>query len=156
MVHQALDGIRRVFTGLLLERPGKKAGIDRLIESLEKSGLAIEKHVAKAPASPSNIETLAHIIGIERWGLRRLRVALGEPLMLEEYDAYRPTVKDWQALREAFHAARQETISLSKSLRMAGVDPSAHVPHNQFGDVSLLGWLVYLNQHANIESKKIY
>ena len=155
IIHQALGGLRRAFAGLILEAPARRAGIDRLIKTLEKSGQAIEQSAARTSARPSNFDTLAHIIGIERWGQRRMRVALGEPLALEEYDGYRPEEKNWLALREQFRTTRQETISLCKSLRMAGVDPSTRVPHNQFGEITLLGWLLYLTQHAKIESMKI-
>jgi hypothetical protein len=85
-----------------------------------------------------------------------MRVALGEPLLQEEYNDYRPLETDVPTLRAVFQATRQETVSLCKSLRMAGVDPETRILHNQFGEISLLGWLYYLIFHAGIESRRIY
>ena len=99
---------------------------------------------------------LTHLIGIERWGQQRLRVALGEPLALDEYDPYRPEGEDWAGLQQCFQRTRQETISLSKSLRMARLDVGTRICHNQFGEISLLGWIFYLNFHAKLESLKIH
>jgi hypothetical protein len=156
IIERALSGLRRAAASLIIELPARWTGIDRLIERLEKSGRSLEKRAAAAGARSSNAEVLAHIIGIERWGQRRLRVLLGELGTLDEYDFYRPKEKDLAALRTIFQTTRQETISLCKSLRMAGIDLGARVLHNQLGEISLLGWLYYLNLHARIESQRIY
>jgi hypothetical protein len=95
------------------------------------------------------------MIGIERWELRRIRVALGEPVINEEYDAYRPAEQDWSQLRASLRSARLATIAMGKTLRMAGVDANTRIMHNQFGEISLLGWLFYLDLHARIESMRI-
>jgi len=43
------------------------------------------------------------VIGIERWGQRRLRMLLGEPPVSDEYDSYRPGEDlSMPALRDAF------------------------------------------------------
>lgn len=149
------SSIQHAYAVLFLELPARVMGINRLIRQLEKFPLTFEKKAAVIKGRPGNIEILAHIIGIERWGQRRLRVALGEPLILEEYDFYRPDEKDWQRLLDTFHNVRQETISLSKSLRMAGVDPMMRIMHNQFGEINLLCWLFYLDVHAFLESARI-
>ena len=150
-----LSRIRQIVMEFIIELPARMIGIDRVIRGLEKNGQAIEKRIATANDRANNREALAHVIGIERWGQQRLRVALGEPLVVDEYDAYRPESEDWPGLITSFHATRQSTISLSKSLRMARVDPHMRIQHNQFGEISLLGWLYYLNLHSSLESKRI-
>ncbi len=152
---QAITGIRRGIVWFLFELPANFLGLDRLIRQLEKSGQGLTGRVAHVKGYPRNQEVIAHIIGIERWGQRRLSVALGEPLLAEEYEAYRPSHKEWAQLQAALAKVRQETVSLCKSLRMAGVDPRLRVRHNQFGELSLLAWLFYLILHAQIESLRI-
>ena len=143
--------IWQAISQVLIEFPARRMGFDRLIARLEKSALAIEKRGSKLRGRPNECEVLAHVIGIERWGQRRLRVALGEGLALEEYDTYRPEQQKWESLLSLFLSTRQDTVSLSKSLRMAGVDPTVKIVHNQFGRLSVLGWLSYLNLHASLE-----
>lgn len=150
-----LNGIRKTITGLFIEMPARMSGFDRLILNLEKTGRGIEKRIVAAGDRPNNREALAHIVGMERWGQQRLRVALGEPLVIDEYDGYMPENETWPELQQSFRATRQVTVSLSKSLRMARVDPGMRIKHNQFGEMSLLGWLYYLNLHANLESIRI-
>lgn len=155
-IDQILGGLRSAVAAVIIELPARWAGVDRLIRRLEKGGRAIEKRLTSAGNRPSNAAMLAHIIGIERWGQRRIRVALGEPLPADEYDAYRPAETDLAALRVVFQNTRQETVSLCKSIRMAGVDPETRILHNQLGEISLMGWLFYLSAHAGIESLRIY
>lgn len=156
IIDQGLSGLRSAAAAVIIELPARWTGIDRLIRRLEKDGAALNKRAAAAADRPSNAAVLAHIIGIERWGQRRMRVALGEPLLSDEYDTYRPAETSVPALRAAFLATRQETVSLCKSLRMAGVDPRTRIHHNQLGSISLLGWLFYLTVHAGVESLRIY
>jgi hypothetical protein len=153
---RTLQAIQHFIALLIIELPARAAGLDRLITRLEKNGQALEKRFLKTNDRPANQQILTHMIGIERWGQRRLRVALGEALVPEEYDHYRPEQQDWRKLQETFLSVRQETVSLGKSLRMAGVDPNTSIHHNQFGEISLLGWFYYLNLHASIESFQIH
>ncbi|MCJ7624103.1 MAG: hypothetical protein MUO76_11415 [Anaerolineaceae bacterium] len=96
--------------------------------------------------------TALHIIGIERWGQRRLRVALGEPFELDEYDEYQPSEDlGWEELIDTFHNARRETAALAKAMGERG-DAHIYIRHNQFGDLSVRSWFRYLDMHANIES----
>jgi hypothetical protein len=98
---------------------------------------------------------LSHVVGIERWGQRRLQVALGEPLLMDEYDNYRPARDlDWQGLQAEFQATRRETIALAQRLEQAGAE-ATRVNHNSFGDLSVRGWLYYLGRHADLESRRI-
>lgn len=153
-INQIVGSVRSAVAALVIELPARWMGMDRLIQRLEKDGKTLGQRVAAG--RPSNAAVLAHMIGIERWGQRRIRVALGEPLSVEEYDRYRPAETDISALRSIFQNTRQGTISLCKSLRMAGVDPQTRILHNQFGEISLLGWFYYLCLHARIESLRIY
>lgn len=145
-------GVQHWMAFLLIELPARRIGMDHLIERLEKSIGLLDRRILAASRRPRNQDILAHMIGIERWGQRHLRIALGESQHLEEYDAFRPSGKAWNELYDALRSSRQSTVRLSKSLRMAGVDPATPIPHNQFGEISLIGWLYYLNLHANIES----
>lgn len=156
LINQILSGLRSTAAAVMIELPARWTGMDRMIQQLSKSGAALDKRAAAAADRPTNAAVIAHIIGIERWGQRRLRVALGEPLLEDEYNPYRPVETGVPALRAAFQSTRQETVSLCKSLRMAGVDPRTRIHHNQLGDISLLGWLFYLKVHAAIESLRIY
>ena len=92
---------------------------------------------------------------MERWGQSRLRVALGQPLVLDEYDGYRPTMgQSWNELQDAFTATREQTILLAEQFASAELGETT-VRHNEFGDLSILQWLVYLRTHANTELWKM-
>lgn len=147
-----LRNIQAAFISIFLELPARVIGMEGLLNHLENSRLAFQKRMQSLSGRPNNQKILAHIIGIERWGQRRIRVALGELQIDDEYDPYLPPEQDWQFLQEAFLTTRQATIGLGKSLRMAGIDPHMRIQHNQFGAISVLGWLYYLNLHARIES----
>ena len=141
--------------GLLIERPAKKWTLTQLATRLEAAGQQMEQRMAEAGDAQPNREKACHIIGIERWGQRRLQVALGEPLIVDKYHAYRPGPDlDWQELRAEFHATRQDTIALVHRIDKAGAD-TVLVPHNDFGNLSVRGWLRYLDKHASIEGKRI-
>jgi hypothetical protein len=141
--------------GFLIERPAKKLTLAQLAASLEASGLQMEQRMVESGDTPSNRERAYHIIGIERWGQRRLQVALGGELIMDRYHEYRPAPDlDWQELRATFRATRQDTIALVERIEKAGVD-AVLVPHNDFGDLSVRGWLRYLDYHASLEGKRI-
>ncbi len=99
---------------------------------------------------------LRHITGIERWGQSRLRAFLGAPLVRDEYDDYRPGKElDLDGQRSAFRETRDETIELVRQIAKANVPDSVTVAHNDFGPLSVRGWLRYLDAHASLESKKL-
>jgi hypothetical protein len=102
-----------------------------------------------------NRRILSHIIGIERWGQRRLRVFLGEPFVDEEYNSYRPPREmSWSELRTQFRETRTQTLTLIDPI--AAADPGGQrVYHNQWGLLSARGWLNYLDVHARGESFKM-
>lgn len=149
------DLIRKPIVNLIIERPGRKRTLAEWSQKLAQDGEAIQQQVATIQ-SPQAKATLRHITGIERWGQRRLQVALGEPFVRDEYDGYQPDGDaDIASVRAAFRTTRAATVALVQTLAAAGVDAQVTVPHNQFGPLSVRGWLSYLNGHANLESKRI-
>ena len=138
----------------MAERHARGKNVAELAEELEASGRALDARFAAAPDTAGNREAVAHWVGIERWGQRRLRVALGEPLVIDAYHGYRPDKEEgMERLREAFAATRTATLDLIAELQAAGVDPATTIRHNDLGDLSVAGWLAYLLQHPEQESK---
>lgn len=85
-----------------------------------------------------------------------MQVGLGEPVLHDEYDAYRPrTDLSMEQLRAALVETRMETVRLARELGARAVEATGTVAHNQFGELSLRGWLRYLDTHANLESQRL-
>ena len=146
----------RLFKYLMIERPTKGRSVGELAATLQASGEELARRFAGAPEGDKNREKLRHIISIERWGQQRLRVGLGEPSASDESRSYKPAPDtEWRALQEEFSRTRGETLELADRLSQAGVDPTLTVPHNQFGPLTLRGWLRYLETHASFEGKRI-
>ncbi len=143
----------------ILERPGAKRSLAEWIDALVTSGAAIDARAAGAAdqsATGKAAQTLRHITGIEAWGQSRLRVLLGAPLQVDEYDAYAPGVElDVAPLRAAFAATRDATVALVRQLADAHVDDTQTVVHNSFGPLTARGWLAYLESHATREASRI-
>lgn len=149
------DLLRKPIVNLLLVRPGRKRSFAEWAQKLAQDGETIVGRVA-AKQTPTASATLRHIIGIERWGQRRLQVALGEPLVQDEYDGYQPDANtDWATLLDAFRTTRQTTVTLAQQLAAGAVSDQVLVLHNQFGPLPLRAWLSYLDTHANLESRRI-
>jgi hypothetical protein len=134
-----------------IERPASRMPVVDLAAALSASGDDVRGRLAKAGASPRNVARLRHIIGIERWGQRRLRTFLGEPPATDGHHPYKPTETEWGALLTEFASARADTVALAAELTTA--DERATVPHNQFGPFTARGWLRYLDRHARMEAK---
>lgn len=151
--------IGRVIGGVLrpiLERQAKGRSVHEFAEALERSGEEVEKRLRDAPDTPRNREVANHIVGIERWGQRRLRVALGEPFVEDSYRGYRLLEgMDLEALRSAFSDTRQDTVGLARELSFAGPELQTKVRHNDLGELSVGGWLAYLEGHAKRESTRL-
>ncbi|GIK55283.1 MAG: hypothetical protein BroJett015_09460 [Chloroflexota bacterium] len=144
-----IGSVMRWFT----ERMGRNYTLVQLAEKLEKSGQTVHGRMESTSNSESHRKAARHIIGIERWSQSRLRVALGDPLTLDEYDGYCPDAQlDMAALARAFAETRQESIQLAQQLEAAGVSPIQTVRHNELGDLTIRGWLVYIGNHAWRES----
>ncbi len=134
------------------ERRARQRTLDEAARDLERAGERIDAHLAGKPDTPSNREAIAHCVGIERWGQSRLRVGLGEPLQMDGHQGYRPDLAAGvDALRASMTETRAATVALARDLAAAGVDPTTTVRHNDLGDLSLAGWLAYLEQHASRE-----
>ena len=147
--------LRESITNLFLERPFRNLSAAQMAQRLELDGRTLERTFAAAKDNESNRKLLSHVSGIERWGQSRLRVALGEPLVMDEYDGYRPAAAvSWAELQDAFHSTRQQTVALAGQLDQP-VTSGVKVPHNQFGPLTLRSWLRYLDIHANMEAKKL-
>lgn len=102
--------------------------------------------------TPANRETLNHWIGIERWSLSRVRVAGGEPLVDGSYHPFRVNGGvGWEELKSEFVQARAESVELARSLERLGVDPSFTVRHNHLGELTVVEWFVYIDDHSRRE-----
>ena len=151
--------IGRVIGGILrpiLERQAKGRSAQGFADALERSGVAVQKRLENAPDTPRNREVANHIVGIERWGQRRLRVALGEPLVIDPYRGYRlPEGTDYGALQSAFGDTRRDTVQLARELGFSDPKLQVKVRHNDLGELSVGGWLAYLEGHAQRESTRL-
>lgn len=138
----------------ITERGAKNLTLDDLIGRLEKNTPTIQRWFETVPDIPKNHDLAKHVIGIERWGQRRLRVALGEPFMQEEYDRYRPAAHDMPTLSQEFADTRAETLRIARQLCEQHISPVQQVAHNDMGGVTVRGWLHYLDGHAYRESSR--
>jgi hypothetical protein len=138
----------------VMEQPAKRQGLTKLTQNLSDSGEALHRDLERIEDSDKNRNQLRHIIALERWGQRRLRVALGEPFVKDDNHTYKPSAETpWTVLKEMFSATRAETVTLAEELKAK--DITQKVLHNQFGPVSVLGWLRYLETHARLEGKRL-
>jgi hypothetical protein len=136
----------------MFERPVRGRSVVELAEALSASDLEVRERIAKKKPTPANAARLRHVIGIERWGQRRLRVFLGDPLEMDGHQPYKPPADaDWPTLQAELASARADTVALAGML--TAVDPARTVPHNQFGPLTVRGWLRYIQGHASTESK---
>lgn len=133
----------------------RQQSYEQLIALLETGMTRIEKQMQK-PHTDKNHAIMTHIIGIEIWAQKKLATALGEPAGEHEYIPYRPS-KDvaWDALLPLMRQTRADTIDLAKRLAQANINPNHTVRHNDWGDLTIKGWLMYIYLHADFEAKKI-
>lgn len=146
----------RFFVRSLVERPAQRAGPARLATRLEASGAALDARFRGAAADPKAPTTLRHILAIERWAQRRLRVALGDVAFeRDESGAYGPPEgASYEALLEALAVTRSETVSLAR--RVADEERAgAVVEHNGVGPLTAVGWLQYLRVHGDLEARRV-
>lgn len=150
-----VNAIMHMGAVLFIERPARNKQISEFIPALQSSAEAITGRIIKARENVRNHAQVTHIIGIERWCQQRLKVALGEPLVEGEYDPYRPPEDTpWEALKDEFEATRQQSIELVEALAERA-DPNMPIPHNQYGELTVNGWLQYLDLHASMTSRLI-
>jgi hypothetical protein len=135
------------------ERKAKNESYADLQERLHRNELAVYKRMMNATDFAHNHKTSAHVIGIERWGAHRLRVLLGEPLIVDEYDGYAPSAElSMPALAEEFKQTREATIALVSELQSKGVALTETVLQNDLGDMSLRAWIFYIENHTGRET----
>lgn len=140
----------------IVERQGRGHSLEAWAAVLEATGRDVSARLEGATDTPTNREVANHIVGIERWGQRRLRVALGETPILDSYRGYRlPEGTSVEGLAQAFADTRRQTVELARTLNAAPLSPEAKVKHNDFGALSIRGWLAYLSGHAKRETVRL-
>ncbi|MHA0042801.1 DinB family protein [Deinococcus sp. PEB2-63] len=149
--------IKGAVVSRVLERPAGRSSYQELAHSLETSGTHLTGRAARAADTHANRETLAHIIGIERWGQHRLGAALGKhPDLSAPYHPHRPpqdtTLPQLQALITSTRAA---SVDLARQLHTRPPNDDQTIPHNSLGDLTAKAWLRYLTHHADLESRKL-
>jgi hypothetical protein len=148
------DSVTKLIVNLMIEQPAKRQGLAALQKRLQKTGDDLATRLKGIKDSKENREKLRHIIAMEKWGQGRLKVALGEAFVADENQAYKPVEEtSWEDLKSLYSITRLETKDLARKLNNSNV--TLKVPHNQFGPLSVLGWLRYLNTHAFFESKRL-
>lgn len=150
------ETVLKLVAPLFIENPAQKQSFAQLTVKLEKSQGEITTRIRGVQTQ--NLEkhraTLRHIIGIERWGAERLKVALGETFKHDGQKDYHPNPNsDVAALLEDFNHTRLETLRVAKLVEQQ--NPNAKIEHNGFGLLSVKGWLAYLNIHSSMESQKL-
>lgn len=135
-----------------VRRKARGRSLAELIRSLEEFGASLDERIAGAVDTPGNREAVNHWIGIERWSQRRLRVAQGEPPLLDRYHGYRePEGATLAELRRAMRATREDTIALARELERDGFDRQLTIRHNDLGELTVLEWLAYIDDHTRRE-----
>ena len=146
----------KCFRMLMVDRPAKNQSLESLTDQLSGSQQIILDKVTGAMDNEDNRKQLTHVIGIERWGQNRLKVALGEPLTMEEYDGYRPqTGTSLPALAETFTQTRQNTLAVAEKLTAVPDVAGKIVEHNDMGQMTVRSWLYYLDLHSNYELRNV-
>jgi hypothetical protein len=146
----------KLIVPLFVENPAQKQSFAQLTARLEKTQGKIANRInaVKTQNLEKHRALVRHIIGIERWGTARLKVALGEAFKRDGQKDYHPDQnRNLTALLEDFNNTRLETLRVAKLLEQQ--NPDAKIEHNGFGPLSVKGWLAYLNVHAETESKKL-
>ncbi|MCO5182829.1 MAG: hypothetical protein M9965_02680 [Anaerolineae bacterium] len=151
-----MNPIRQFAITMIMERPARKLDLAGHASQLQQSGEVLSKRLGSMMDSDRNRQVLSHIIGIERWSQSRLRVPLGSEFVNDEYDRYRPKRDtSWSDLKTQFHTTRAASVDLVGALQAADVDPATIIKHNNYGPLTIRGWLHYINMHANLESKRL-
>ncbi len=140
----------------IVERQGRRHPLEGWSQVLEGTGHEVAARFGGVPDTPTNREVANHIVGIERWGQRRLRVALGEPPLEDSYRGYRlPEGTPMAGLAQAFAETRRQTVELTDALHAANLTSETRVEHNDLGALSVRGWLAYLSGHAKRETIRL-
>lgn len=134
----------------------RNKSLNELISAAEAGGKTIMDNLKDKPDTPANRKQMRHIIGIERWGQRRLKTLLGEPPLTDEYDGYQPAESlDFNALKAEFKSTRAETAKILRTIQKKGLAKTGKALHNGMGEIPITIWAGYLTMHANFEHKRI-
>ena len=150
------ETVLKLVAPLFIENPAQKRTFAQLTLKLEQSQGEIANRInaVKTQNLEKHRATVRHIIGIERWGTQRLKVALGEAFKPDGQKDYHPNPNsDFSALLEDFNSTRLETLRVAKLVEQQ--NPNAKIEHNGLGPLSVKGWLAYLNIHSSMESQKL-
>ncbi len=143
--------LTRAAVRLFVERPARRLGGERLLGRLQAGRQVVIDRFAAADPDAARRQ-LRHVIQLERWGQRRLRVALGEVSAVADVSAaYAPGPDD--DLLATFADVRSETLVLGQRVLNEGRE-AVSVDHNALGPLSALGWLQYLHLHADLEMRR--
>lgn len=135
------------------EHGAKSKSYQELVERLQENGNTTLSRLLRASDSSFNRKRVVHVIGIERWSAHRMRTLLGEPLVMDEYDGYAPSAELPMAeLATAFKETRATTIALLREFEAKGIALSQTAKHNELGDLSAGGWVVYISAHTGRET----
>lgn len=150
------DDVKRLVVEQMFERPARDKRYAELADDLEVGGERVLVRARRAKDVASAKDALRHIVGIERWGQRRLEVALGETFVRDEHHGYKPPADaSWDGVLEDFASTRQRTVALARALSANPPEPAWRVEHNGLGALSARGWLRYLLSHAEFESRRV-
>lgn len=151
------NDVKEFFVAQMLERPAARMSYTDLSQGLERGGLLLARRAARAADTDANRATLTHIIGIERWGQNRLRVALGQrELTRDEHHPYKPGAgASLRELQDLLSQTRAQTVDLARQLHAAPPQDDLTVEHNGLGPLTSKAWLRYLTQHADLESRRL-
>src|SRR5215213_8982084 len=88
-----------------------------LRQKLQKNEATVYARMSNATELSFNRHQSAHVIGIERWSAHRMRVLLGDSLVIDEYDGYAPSDQlSMVELAEEFRQTREATLALLQEL----------------------------------------
>jgi uncharacterized damage-inducible protein DinB len=137
------------------ERRARREGLPALANALEAHGGQLAVGFASANGDAARA-TLRHIVGIERWGQRRLAVFEGQALDPSGHHPHLPAEDaSLDELRNAFAETRAATVEQARRLAAEGATDAQRVPHPDLGELSVGGWLAYLDGHARIEARRL-
>ncbi|GHG04458.1 hypothetical protein GCM10017783_16350 [Deinococcus piscis] len=157
LVRHRKEELRNLAVRRLIEQPAEGQSFLSLEESLQRSGERVATRAANISDTERNRELLRHIIGIERWGRARVQSAvLHRPWVMDSHQDYKPPKdKSMPELAEILAEQRRRTATLAHSLHESPPRLNDKVVHNEFGPLSVRGWLRYLQLHAEMESRKM-
>jgi len=146
-------GLRVSLLHWYYERAAKGKCYDEWLQRLQTNEATVYDRLVNATELSSNRKTVIHVIGIERWSTHRLRVLLGEPLIIDEYDGYAPSPQtSMEELASQFKATRAVTKSVVRELQSKGIPLTQEVIHNEVGEMSAGAWFFYIENHIGRET----